>query len=224
MQTALILEDHAETGQWLQQLLATAFPGITITLCSTCQAAREHIHQEQFNLALMDISLPDGNGIDLIAQLRQTSPHAYIIMSTIFDDDDHLLLALKTGAQGYLLKDMPEQIFVQKLRGILMGDPPLSPSIARKILHCFQTDGVKTASAGNKELCAPNESLTVREQEVLTLVAKGYSRKEIAGLLNLSSNTIARYVRDIYQKLNISSRAEAAVTACRMGLVSTENH
>lgn len=224
MQTALILEDHAETGQWLYQLLTTAFPNIAITLCATCRVAKEHIHQEQFNLALIDISLPDGNGIDLIPQLRQTSPHAYIIMSTIFDDDDHLLLALKAGAQGYLLKDMPEHFFVQKLRGILMGDPPLSPSIARKILHCFQSDRVKTVSAGNKELCALTEALTAREQEVLTLVAKGYSRKEIAGLLNLSSNTIARYVRDVYQKLNISSRAEAAVTACRLGLVSTENH
>jgi len=103
----------------------------------------------------------------------------------------------------------------------LTGDPPLSPSIARRILQCFSQPTNKTATPSNAET-SDATSLSQRERDVLVLVAKGLSRKEVAELLGLSGNTVARYIRDVYQKLNISSRAEAAVEACRMGLVSTE--
>lgn len=222
MQTALIVEDTPETGIWLKQLLETAFKGIHIQLCTNCAETRAFVKQAQVNLALVDINLPDGNGLDLIGCIRASSPNAYIITSTIFDDDEHIITALRNGANGYLLKDLSETVFIQKLRGIMTGDPPLSPSIARRILQCFSQPAGNNPSSGNNSPLPESISLSQRERDVLVLVAKGYSRKEVAALLELSGNTVARYIRDVYQKLNISSRAEAAVEACRMGLVSTD--
>ncbi|QTR51169.1 response regulator [Candidatus Thiothrix anitrata] len=223
MHTALIVEDIPETGAWLQVLLERAFTGVAVKVCPTCAATRQFVNTNPVSLALVDINLPDGNGLDLIGYIRVASPNAYIITSTIFDDDEHIITALRNGAHGYLLKDSSEQVFIQKLRGILTGDPPLSPSIARRILQCFsqplpKAEAVSTANTSVTE----TTSLSQRERDVLVLVAKGLSRKEVAELLGLSGNTVARYIRDVYQKLNISSRAEAAVEACRMGLVSTE--
>ncbi|MBK8452565.1 MAG: response regulator transcription factor [Thiofilum sp.] len=225
MYNALIVEDTEETSIWLKKILETAFAGIKITICTNCAETRTFIQQNTISLALVDINLPDGSGLDLITEIRQLFKDAYIITTTIFDDDDHILTALRNGANGYLLKDLAETIFIQKLRGILTGDPPLSPSIARKILHCFAESANKPSAVSTNDNIGNNHiapTLSPREQDVLILVAKGFSRKEIAELLHLSSNTVARYIRDVYQKLNISSRAEAAVEACRMGLVGTE--
>lgn len=225
MYNALIVEDTEETSFWLKKILETAFAGIKITICTNCAETRTFIQQNTISLALVDINLPDGSGLDLITDIRQLFKDAYIITTTIFDDDDHILTALRNGANGYLLKDLAETIFIQKLRGILTGDPPLSPSVARKILHCFAEAAKKTSVVSTTDNVGSNHTaptLSPREQDVLILVAKGFSRKEIAELLHLSSNTVARYIRDVYQKLNISSRAEAAVEACRMGLVNTD--
>lgn len=223
MQSILIVEDIKDTSSWLERIINTVFADVQITTCVSCTETRSFIQQQAVSLALVDINLPDGNGLDLITEIRHSSPNAYIITTTIFDDDEHILTALRNGANGYLLKDLSETIFIQKLRGILTGDPPLSPSIARRILHCFAQSNIQNSH--QKEESAYRSdcyALSQREREVLTLVAKGLSRKEIAELLTISSNTVARYVRDVYQKLNISSQAEAAVEACRMGLVNTD--
>lgn len=230
MQSALIVEDVSETAVWLQEMLQQALAEVSVDVCTTWHAAREKIESgARVNLVLLDINLPDGNGLDLVRTVLKYSPDAYVIISTIFDDEDHILTALQYGAKGYLLKDSPEQVFIQKLRGILTGDPPLSPGIARKILRHFnrslspengKRQNVQAAPAAAAQM--PAIPLSPRENEVLVLVAKGLSRKEVARMLGLSVNTVARYIRDVYQKLDISSQAEAAVEACRMGLVGLE--
>ncbi|QQZ27793.1 response regulator transcription factor [Thiothrix subterranea] len=228
MQHALIVEDVPETSQWLRDILTQTFGDIRTTQSMTCQQARDALQTQYFNLALLDLNLPDGSGIDLISCVRQRCPDAYIVITTIFDDEEHILKALRAGAHGYLLKDSPDARFIQKLRGILSGDPPLSPSISRRILRYFTEVNAEqpqsaVVSPPHTESSQLNQ-LSPREQEVLTLVAKGLSRNDVAKLLTLSNNTVARYIRDVYQKLNISSRAEAAVEACRMGLVNTDSH
>jgi DNA-binding NarL/FixJ family response regulator len=217
MQHTLIVEDVDATGQWLQAVLFRAFGKAGITLCATYHQAKQAVDSSCFSMVLLDINLPDGSGIDLIPRIRQQCPDAYIVITTIFDDEEHILRALQAGAHGYLLKDLPEHLFVQKLQGILNGDPPISPSISRRILRYFSE---QTLAPSATDVAAPYVLLSQREQEVLILVAKGLSRKDVAGRLGLSSNTIARYIRNVYQKLDISSRAEAAVEACRMGLVN----
>ena len=219
MQTAVIVEDTSEMAELLRRLLGKAFPGIQLTVCMTIAEAEDAIKSTRFNLALIDINLPDGCGTDLVRVVHAVSPDTYIVMATVYDDEVHLFAALEAGANGYLLKDMPNDAFVEKLQGIVKGDPPLSPSISRKILQHLSTP----KEQNNKKINRDDIHLSPREIEVLVLIAKGMSRAESSVILGISENTIARYIRDIYQKLDISSRAEAAVEAYKLGLIETSN-
>ncbi len=211
---ALIVEDLPEVGRWIKRLIVSAFSNAQAHHFATLDEARAFIRRNPVGLALIDINLPDGNGIDFIADVRSCCPDAYVVMITIYDDPEHLFPAIRAGADGYLLKDQSEELLIDKLRGILKGDPPLSPGIARKILEHFQQSGEDLAL---QEAEAVN--LTPREEDVLVLVAQGHSRKEIARILNLSIHTVGRYIKDLYRKLEVTSRAEAAIVACRMGLI-----
>ena len=131
---------------------------------------------------------------------------------TIHDDDDHLFPALQAGAYGYLLKEQPREQLMEHLQRISQGEPPLSPSIARRVIAYF------AAQAKPQKDMIPHVQLTDRENEVLLRVAKGFTLPEIGVQLNLSRHTIADYVKQIYRKLNVSSRAEAALEAQRLGL------
>lgn len=213
MKRALVVEDHGETREWMTDTLAQAFAGIEVTAVANLAAARETLAELQINLAVVDINLPDGSGVDLIGEITGVRPDVYCVVATIFDDDEHIFAALKAGAHGYVLKDQSTERIVEQLQGIARGDPPLSPAIARRILRHFHAP----ASAQSKT------ELSEREREVLTLVGKGYSRGEIAKLLGISANTASSYIKTIYQKLNVSSRAEAALEAVRLGLIGSEH-
>ncbi|MCP4406783.1 MAG: response regulator transcription factor [Gammaproteobacteria bacterium] len=212
MYTVLMVEDHQETQEILARVLHDAFGSIQITQASTLGQARTRLKAQAFNLALVDIGLPDGSGIDLVAQISRTMPQVYVVVMTIFDDDRHLFAALQAGAHGYLLKEQPHEELVNLLQGIIQGQPPLSPAVARRILQHFQIQTKPLSRCG----------LTHREREVLTLLAKGLSCKELAYLLGISPHTTADHIKNIYRKLNINSRAEASLEAVRLGLVSPE--
>ena len=134
------------------------------------------------------------------------------VVVSIYDDDAHLFDAIAAGAQGYLLKDEGAEVLVGRLREIARGEPPLSPSIARRILCHFHRPH-DAATAPRREL------LTPRETEVLALLGRGFRIGDAADSLGLTRHTVAGYVKIIYSKLNISSRAEAALEAKRLGLV-----
>lgn len=224
MQEALVVEDVAETGQWLSCLLEEAFSGVQVTVCRNCRACSEYLSNNCPDLALVDINLPDGDGLTLIPEVLQAAPQSFVVVTTILDDQEHILTALQAGASGYLLKDLSEEQFIGKLRGILGGDPPLSPKVARKVLQYFNggVPGENRQENTSSPVSAEVQGLSEREREVFVLIAKGLSRKEVAELLGLSCNTIATHVRNVYRKLDISTRAEAALEACRLGLINTE--
>lgn len=210
MNHAFILEDLAESQAWLTQALVESFPGIRVDSAFTVQEALRMLPLlPKANIALIDLSLPDGSGIAVIEYLQQHSPNTLCVVASIFDDDKHIFPALRAGARGYLLKDQPVANIVRALTGIAAGEPPLSPAIARKLLGHFQQP-----AAGSGEV-----ELTERETEVLKLIAKGLTQAEAARLLGISRHTVAGYVKDLYRKLNVSSRAEAALLARDMGLV-----
>ena len=169
------------------------------------------VERLEVDLALVDLALPDGNGMDIVAALAQKNPSCMIVVATIFDDDAHLFPALRAGAQGYLLKEQPRELLVRQLRGIADGQPPLSPAIARRLLRHFQP----LPDASNGEAI----QLTPREREVLSLLARGIRIVEIAQTIGISRHTVGDYVKNIYRKLKISSRAEAALQAKSLGLV-----
>lgn len=206
----LIVEDLTDSAIWLNNILVSSFPGIEVTTTVSVAAAKQAIKKQDFQIALVDLGLPDGSGVDVIAKLNQACPHCIIIVSSIFDDDQHLFSALRAGAKGYVLKDLPEQELADMLTGIANGKPPLSPAIARRLLDFFQPEASSPLS----------EELTQRECEVLQLIAKGYTIAKAAEMLGITHNTTAGYVKIIYRKLNVSSRAEATLEASRRGMIS----
>lgn len=212
MHTVLLVEDHKETREILVGILQDAFGSIAITQACTLRQARARLEHQSFNLALVDIGLPDGSGIDLVAQISRTMSQVYLVIMSIFDDDQHLFAALQAGAHGYLLKERPKPELVSHLQGIIKGQPPLSPAVARSILQHFHLQTRSSLRHG----------LTSRESEVLVLLAKGLTCKELASMLGISPHTTADHIKNIYRKLNISSRAEASLEAARMGLVKPE--
>lgn len=208
----LLLEDQLSTAERFRRIAQSVFPNALITHAASIAQARNLLSGElhDCSVAILDIGLPDGNGVELARELKRQLQDCKIIMSTVFDDDHHLFAALHAGACGYLLKELTDEEIIDKLKRMVhLQEPPLSPGVARRLLAHFHpaTDSAAT-------------SLTPRETETLTLLAKGYSVKELARLLNISHHTAAGYVKTIYQKLQISSRAEATSEACRLNLIA----
>lgn len=210
---ALVIEDLPDMRELLGSILVECFPGISVTTAGSISLARQALAKRTPDLALVDLGLPDGCGIELIRELHLQHPTLLLVVVTIYADDAHLFPALRAGASGYLLKDQPRDYLVRQLRGIANGEPPLSPAIARRLLRVFEP-----VPSTHEQL----DRLSPRERETLVLIAKGYRLPEVADALKVTRNTAAGYVKNVYRKLAISSRAEAALTASRMGLVQPQ--
>ncbi len=217
MKQILLLEDLPEIRAWLKALVMQVFPDAQISEASRIHDALELVNAVRFDVALLDLGLPDGSGVEVVQALREKQPEAQSVVVTIHDDDDHLFPALQAGAFGYLLKEQSREQLSEQLQRISQGEPPLSPSIARRVIQYF-TAQARQQPMREPDNVTPHVQLTDRENEVLLRVAKGFTLPEIGVQLNLSRHTIADYVKQIYRKLNVSSRAEAALEAQRLGL------
>jgi DNA-binding NarL/FixJ family response regulator len=153
------------------------------------------------NVALVDINLPDLSGIECVRQLKPKMPQTQFVMVTVYGDTEHIFEALAAGASGYLLKRLTRENLLAALEEVHRGGSPMSSSIARKVVQFFRS----TRPPSQTEL----ESLSPRELDVLRLLAEGYINKEIADRLNLSAPTVATYIRRIYDKLHVHTRAAA---------------
>ena len=234
----LILEDNPVARSFLCRVVRESFSdAIAITEAGDLETARRHIGPvtagrepvDPFKLILVDLELPDGNGMELLAELARYP--ATKIVTTLYSDDDHLFPALQCGADGYLLKEDRFEVLVEELQKIVRGQPPLSPAIARRLLTHFRQGGESAPMTPNTGFQssrpvpmgrgAPldHERLTPRESEVLTYLSKGFTIKEIANLMGIKWFTVNDHIKSIYKKLNVSSRAEAAVLATKQGLV-----
>ena len=239
----LILEDNPVARSFLCRVVRESFSdAITITEAGDLETARKHISLtggaqglhgvDPFKLIMVDLELPDGNGMELLAEL--TIYPATKIVTTLYSDDDHLFPALQCGADGYLLKEDRFEVLVEELQKIVRGQPPLSPAIARRLLTHFRSGQGTGSQAPDSGFAPPNfvtskpvpiekqidhERLTPRESEVLTYLSKGFTIKEIASLMGIKWFTVNDHIKSIYKKLNVSSRAEAAVLATKQGLV-----
>lgn len=215
MKLALVLEDMPESQIMLSEVAQTAFPGISVCCVADLASALQMLNQFQFDLALIDLSLPDGNGTTVVEAMAMRFPDCVIVVATIFDDDNHLFPALRAGAHGYLLKDQAPEQLAKQLYGISEGHPPLSPSVARRLLDHFRV----VQEAATTGVMASGAMLTPREREVLVQLARGLSIADIGTVMEISRHTVGDHVKNIYSKLNISSRAEAALQAKNLGLI-----
>ena len=241
----LILEDNPVARSFLCRVVRESFSDtIVITEAGDLETARKLISiaggasglhgVDPFKLIMVDLELPDGNGMELLAELTQYP--ATKIVTTLYSDDDHLFPALQCGADGYLLKEDRFEVLVEELQKIVRGQPPLSPAIARRLFTHFRNGGRADGRAPDSGFTMPadfvttsapvpigkvpdHERLTPRESEVLTYLSKGFTIKEIASLMGIKWFTVNDHIKSIYKKLNVSSRAEAAVLATKQGLV-----
>jgi DNA-binding NarL/FixJ family response regulator len=210
----LLVDDHALfragiaslLGAWGLEVVGEAGDGLE---------ALEQVRRLHPDLVLMDITMPRCNGLEATRLIKAEMPEVRIVMVTVSEDDDDLFEAIKSGAEGYLLKDMSEEEFNRTINGIAAGEAPLSRGVAAKILEEFvrlaHDDRPKEVESGG---------LTAREREVVQLVAAGATNREIAAALFISENTVNFHVKNILAKLHLKNRAQAVAYAIRTGLVS----
>lgn len=206
---ALVVEDNLETRQWLVKCVRTAFPELDVVEADTVAQAIQKTRLYVFSVALVDLGLPDGSGLDVIQALHSEQSDCYVVVATIYDDDRNLFTALKAGARGYILKDQDRERIVSYLQGIRKDQPPLSPASSQRLINHFNNKG-----DARREV-----KLTPREEEVLCLIAKGCSVDQSADLLNLSADTVKGYVKSVYAKLGVSNRSEVTLEAIRLGII-----
>jgi len=196
------------------ELAIDKYAGIELRgTASSCTEGMALIKTANPDVIVVDIDLPDGDGYEVIRQARKENPLLECLVVTSHEKDSYVFKALEAGATGYKLKSSGPVKIVEAMIEIWEGGAPLSPDIARMVLQRFHKDSAQED--------APR--LGAKEQEVLELMFKGFSRKELAAILNVSTNTIGTHVKRIYTKLDVSSRSEAIYEATRLGLISMDN-
>ena len=161
------------------------------------------------DVVLMDINLPGINGVECVRKLKKLLPQIQVMMLTVYEDTENIFNALAAGANGYMLKRTPAKELIEAIREVQRGGSPMTTHIARKVVQSFQKTGAVAAAAG--ELA----ELSVREQQVLDLLAQGLIYKEIGEKLGISYETVHTYIRRIYEKLQVRTRTEAVAKFLR---------
>ena len=211
----LLVDDHPLFRKGIASLLSSE-PGFEVLgEASDGQEAIEKARDLMPDVILMDISMPGVNGLEATQRIKQEIPYVRIVILTVSDEDQNLFEAIKSGAQGYLLKKIEPQTLFQTLRGVLEGEAPLSRVMATKLLAEFARQR-RAAS----EPRTPTATLTEREKEVLGLLAAGKTNKEIAGALRIAENTVKNHLKNILEKLHLENRVQAATFALREGLLN----
>ena len=214
----MIIEDEPLIQIRLRNILVELGYAIDqIILASTIQQAKIKYAQYLPNFALIDLGLPDGNGIELIEYFKHTDRDILMLVISAWSTQDTIIAALKAGATGYVLKERDDLEVSLAIRSLLRGGAPIDPFIARQILEQMACHTqIKTQTIENK---IQNDLLSIREHEILALVAKGMSNREIADFLNLSRYTVECHIKYIYKKLAVSSRIKAINTARSIGVL-----
>lgn len=206
-----IVDDHPIVRRGLRDLLETE-AGISVVgeAASGLEAVRQ-AGELQPDLVLMDLVMPEMDGIEATRRIRADNPHIQVLVLTSFATDDKVFPAIKAGALGYLIKDTGAEDLLEAIQRIQRGEPALHPSIAQKVL---------AEISGPSNQPPTPDPLTERELEVLKLVARGLNNQEIASTLVISPTTVYTHVSNILSKLHLASRTQAALYALREGLAS----
>jgi DNA-binding NarL/FixJ family response regulator len=198
----MIVEDHSIVRQGLVALLRTVPDFVIVAEAGDGRKAIEMYRQHQPDVTLMDLRLPQLNGVEAIGRIRLDFPHARIIVLTTFDGDEDIYRALQAGARGYLLKGMTTDELVEAIRSVYAGKSRIPAPVAERLAE---------------RMSAP--ILTARETEVLHLIVGGNSNKEIASALSISEATVKTHINSLLSKLGVTDRTQAATTALQRGIV-----
>jgi DNA-binding NarL/FixJ family response regulator len=207
----LIADDHPVFRHGMRAVLEAAPETVVVEEATTGAEAVAFAGQFQPDVVLMDLQMPDLDGIEATRQVLQTNPSIRVLVVTMFEDDTSVFAAMRAGARGYVLKDATKGEILRAIRAVADGQAIFSPTIATRLLTFF----------ANPYPHAPEElfpELTTREREILELIAQGHSNSEIARQLGLSTKTVSNYVSNIFNKLQVADRAAAIIRARDAGL------
>jgi len=220
----LIVDDHAVVRQGLRTFLelqdeATSLPITVVGEASNGSQAVDQAKLLQPDVVLLDLVMPEMDGVEATSRIIEKSPHSRVIILTSFGEEDKVILAIQAGAQGYLLKDIAPNDLVQAVREAYRGQVQLHPDIAKKLMSAIAAQGAPSASQARESAAA---DLTERELDVLRLIAGGMSNNEIAEKLVISEKTVKTHVSNILSKLHLDDRTQAAIYALKHNLFSED--
>jgi DNA-binding NarL/FixJ family response regulator len=221
----LIVDDHAIVRQGLRTFLelqdgALALPIEVVGEAANGIEAVELARRTQPHVVLLDLVMPLMDGIHATPRIIECSPESRVVILTSFGEEDKVLPAIRAGAQGYLLKDIPPDELVQAVRDVYLGKVQLHPEVARKLMSAV---AAKDETPSHRPADDSENGLTEREREVLRLIADGHSNHEIAQKLVISERTVKTHVSNILGKLGLADRTQAAIYALRHGLSTDSN-
>ena len=197
--TICVVEDHEEIRNGLAAIITMTEGMHVLGTFANAEQALQEIPLMQPDIVIMDINLPDINGIECIVRIREKCPTIQFMMFTIYENSDTVFQALEAGATGYLLKNSPPSRIIESLHEMHKGGSPMNADIAKKLVLRFQ----------NQSMLNNEYNLTPKEIQILKLLAKGYFYKEIAEEQGVSVNTVKEHIRHIYEKLHVQNRSEA---------------
>lgn len=216
--SVLIVEDEPEFMLRFSNAVL-ADPGLNLVAAvSTGRAGQAMLDVERPDVMLIDLGLPDINGVDVIRYAAARHPKCDVLVVTMFGDDQHVLASIEAGATGYLLKDAMAEHIAASIHELRAGGSPISPGIARRVLARFRV-APTAASHTDANPAATLSPLTEREAELLRLTAKGLSFDSIGDVMGISPHTVVAHVKKIYRKLAVHSRGEAVYEAGQLGLL-----
>jgi two-component system, NarL family, invasion response regulator UvrY len=210
MMRVLIVDDHAILRCGLRALLSDAFHKAAFGEASNAEQALGLLRKNEWDVALLDITLPGKSGLDLLKELKAARPKLPVLVLSVHPEDQFAVRVLRAGAEGYMTKESAPEELVRAIRRILAGGRYVSSTLAEKL----------AASVRKDSTCTPHETLSDREYEVMCRIASGRTVTEIAGELSLSVKTISTYRARLLEKLGVKNSAEITRYAIRSGLVS----
>lgn len=219
----IIAEDHAVVREGTRELIERE-PDIEVVGEATNGAEAVALADRlEPDVAILDISMPVMTGIEATERIKAAHPSIAVLVLTAYDDDPYVFALLKSGAAGYLLKDVASSEVVRAIRAVHAGEPVLHPAIARKVMARFSAEHAASGTLVEPAVSQKKLSLTDREMEVLRLAASGMTNAEIADCLYFSVRTVQVHMTHIFSKLGVGSRTEAVIASLRQGLISLED-
>jgi len=211
----LICDDQLIVCEGLRTILSSDKDILVVGVANDGQEAVDQIKHTKPDLVLMDLMMPRMSGSIATRMIKEKYPHIYVLVLTTYNDDEWVFDAVRSGASGYLLKDTPPENLISAIKGTVAGKSYIDPDVAGKILTGYAVQG--------PERLPTNYNFSEREKDVLRLLAQGLSNADIAGQLYITEGTVRNYTSEIFKKLGVSDRTQAAIMALRYGLVDARD-
>ena len=206
----IMFEDNKDFAESMMDIISDADDMMLLERYDNCKDIIRKVQLHQPDVILMDIDMPIENGLEGLRKIREANMDVHVLMITVFDDNERVFQAICDGASGYILKKTPPEKIVEYIREAHNGGAPMTPSVAKQVLKLFSQP-----FQNKKDL----QSLTGREQDVLTLLVRGFSYKMISAELDVSLETVRTHIKNTYAKLHVNSKSEAVIKAIQNKLV-----